>query len=100
MTATGIDAVGAAAFMVSSPNSGSIEARIQITECRNPDLVEADSRWTTTDMVAADLQRGDEITGTFDYNGNVGTFTSTDGTELSYRTGGFNGLDCFIHGNG
>ncbi len=86
--------------MVSSPNSGSIEARIQITECRNPDLVVADSRWTTTDMVAPDVQRGDEITGTFDYDGNVGTFTSTDGTELSYRTGGFNGLDCFVQANG
>lgn len=80
---------------LSSVDEGSDSAVIRVGDCRNPSLTAFGRRWTTTDVVPAELQFGDSIAGTFSFDGDVGQFVGQSDIVLDYRSDAW-ALNCLV----
>lgn len=63
--------------------SQSVDATLDLTGCRNPDLLVDGEHWETRDAVDWDWP-GERVVGTFRWEGESGTFIGPDGIRLSY----------------
>lgn len=82
---------------LSSVDGGSDSAVIRVGDCRNPSFTSFGRRWTTSDVVPAEVQPGESIAGEFSFEGDLGEFVGAGDIVLTYRSGARPGsLSCVL----